>query len=156
MTYVLRLICTNGMTHRDCVNQRSARTRRLDNSRGDAAERRLDQIRRLTRATWGRLRTRLQAIRELQNERIGVAQLWRQFLARSRLSSESLLRHLEEAWTTEGREETAYGAFNALTRVATHATDLSVRQRSALAALAGVLANRAVHICPRCFSVIGH
>jgi hypothetical protein len=66
-----------------------------------------------------------------------------------------MMPRLLEAWRVEGEENTHYGAVNALTRVATHDLDLSERQRRVLAALAGILAFSEVHLCPRCFSVLG-
>jgi hypothetical protein len=66
-----------------------------------------------------------------------------------------MMPRLLAAWRTEGEENSHYGAVNALTRVATHDLDLSERQRRVLASLAGILAFSEVHVCPRCFSVLG-
>ena len=58
------------------------------------------------------------------------------------------------AWRAEGAEETVWAAVNALTRVATHDPELSMRQRRVLSLLGGLLAYSGVHICDRCFSVL--
>jgi hypothetical protein len=153
-TYLLRLVCRNGLTRRQCVSKRSARTRRLGGDLRDARRLQVEQVRRLVHTTWSGLRDSLVAIRALQDEPLDAEPLWRQFLGRARMYSQTLLELLHQAWEAEGREATAYGALNAMTRVATHATNLSRRHRQALMALAGVFDNRHVHICPRCFSVI--
>jgi hypothetical protein len=66
-----------------------------------------------------------------------------------------MMPRLLAAWRVEGSETTHYGAVNALTRVGTHDQELSDRQRRVLASLGGLLAFSNVHICPRCFSVLG-
>jgi hypothetical protein len=93
----------------------------------------------------------------LRGERLDdVAGVLGRWLERARLSSRNLLPVLHEAWRAEGSEATSYGVMNALTRVATHAADLSARMRNALSGLAGILAFRHEHICPRCFSVLSN
>ena len=154
-TYILRLICTNGLTHRECVSRRAARTRRLGIDHPDAARLQVEQIRRLARSSWTSLAAKIRAIRALREERVddvdGVLTRW---LERARLSPRNLLPPLREAWREEGAEATSYGVMNALTRVATHNPGLSSRMRGVLSGLAGVLAFRHEHICPRCFSVL--
>lgn len=51
-------------------------------------------------------------------------------------------------------DETAYAALNALTWVASHTDRLTLAERRGLARLAGVLAFRHEHLCPRCFSIL--
>jgi hypothetical protein len=62
--------------------------------------------------------------------------------------------HLLLAWEAEGSEPSAFGALNALTRVATHSAELPEWQRQRLSRLAGIFANQDVHLCPHCFSVL--
>jgi hypothetical protein len=152
--YVVRLLCDNGMTYRECAEpRRTARTRRLDAGRPDAEQLQLEQIRKLVANIKRRLGEKLEGIRRLPQERADVQQL-EQFLRRGRLHSRSLMDQLRQSWAEEGGEQTAFGLFNALTRLATHGTEVSSRQRTALARLAGIYANRSAHLCPRCFSVL--
>ena len=154
-SYLLRLVCSNGMTHRECVSRQNiTRSRRLPNDRPDARQRQTDQVRRLASATWTRTEEKLQALRTLQEEQVDVEELLGQFVRRGRLWSRRLMERLLVAWQQEGGEPTAYAALNAMTRVATHDRQLSERQRRALGSLAGVLAFRSIHICPSCFSVL--
>jgi hypothetical protein len=154
-TFILRLVCRNGLVHRDCVNhKRSPRTRRLENNRSNARELQQDQIRRLAAGTWDHLFEKLEAIRRLQHEAVDAPAMLEQFVRRSRLYSHSVMEHLRTAWQTEGSEPTRFGVLNALTRVATHSAELTVRQRRMLSQLAGIFANHRTHICPRCFSVM--
>src|ERR1043166_7440645 len=151
-TYVLRLVCENGMMHRDCVDhKRSPRTRRLNKNQGNARELQLNQIRRLAADAWRQVPEKLAAIRRLAEERVDATAVIDNFVRRSRLYSRSVIELLRRAWQIEGGEPTAFGVLNALTRVATHSTDLSYRQRRMLAQLSGVFATRHTHICPRCF-----
>ena len=153
--YVLRLVCSNGMVRRECVGRTSiSRTRRLSASRPHARSLEYEQVRKLAAQTWQGLAGNLSAIKSLRQERAHVPELLARFLHQARMHSQATLRLLEAAWESEGREETAYAAMNALTSVATHRTELSGLQRRSLAALAGVLAHRSTHICPQCFSVI--
>jgi len=154
-SYLLRLVCSNGMTHRECVSrQRITRSRRLPSNRPDARLRQTDQVRRLAAATWTRTGEKLEALGTLREEQVDVEELLAQFVRRGRLWSRRLMERLLAAWQQEGGEPTAYAALNALTRVATHDRQLSERQRRALGSLAGVLAFRSIHICPSCFSVL--
>jgi hypothetical protein len=153
-SFILRLVCKNGLTHRECSSQRSSRTRQLPVHRTDARQLQIDQVRRLTAGTWTSLRNRLQALQGLQGETIDAENLFAHWLERARLSGRQFLPLLRDAWQEEGGRPNAYDAMNALTRVATHAPDLSIRQRRTLSGLAGLLAFRRWHLCPRCFSVL--
>ena len=115
------------------------------------------QIRQLTSHTWSRLREQIEAIRRLQDDRFKPEQapvILDQFVRRSRLYSNRLMQLVQAAWNADGNELTAFGMLNALTWVASHAVELTPRQRRMLLQLAGVFANHRIHICPRCFSVI--
>ena len=154
MEFVVRLVCSNGMIHRECLgSRRTARTRRLDANRSDAEPLQLEQVRRLVTTTRQRLGEKLEAIGRPAQERADEHQL-EQFLRRARMHSRRMMDQIRRSWASEGGEQTAFGLFNALTRVATHATDLSGHQRTALARLAGIYANRHVHLCPNCFSIL--
>jgi hypothetical protein len=121
----------------------------------DAHELQLGQIRRLVTEAWGGLQAKLTAIRQLQDERVEVQQTIAQFLRQARMFSQGLLQRLLQAWQGhEAGEPSAFGLLNAFTWVATHSHDLSHRQRSRLARLAGIYANRHIHLCPHCFSVL--
>ena len=162
--FVERLVCSNGMISRQCVGKQR-RTRRLNADREDAGTLQYDQIVRLAIEVRKELAPKLDAIKKLTDERADEAQL-RRFLSQARMNSEAMLRQLQAAWEEEGNELTAFGLFNALTRLATHGTSpryredhpreaiLSHRQRAALSRLAGIYAGHSVHLCPQCFSVL--
>lgn len=158
--YILRLICANGMTHRECAKRLAARTRRLPVGHKDARQMQIAQVRRLASETAAALQTKLQAIRELHAQPVEVDQMLTRWLERARLSTRLWMPVLREAWETEGSEATSYGVMNALTRVATHGLaggerEMTSRQRRILSGLAGLLAFQRLHLCPRCFSQLG-
>ncbi|HTB11110.1 MAG TPA: DUF932 domain-containing protein [Bryobacteraceae bacterium] len=156
--FIYRLICSNGMTRRECVSRDNiVRTRRLPPDRyANARELQLSQIRRLVRRTWTSLRAHLDAFRATRERGADVEELLQQWLLRGRISTNGMMPRLLAAWREEGSDDSIYGAINALTRLATHDRRLSSRQRRTFASLAGLLAFRDVHLCPRCFSVLGH
>jgi Domain of unknown function (DUF932) len=162
-TFIYRLICSNGMTRRECVSREGiVRTRRLptDHPRGKALL--LDQIRRLTARTWKQLEPQLAELRATSARPADVQQVLKQWLQRARMSTRvsddgevrTMMDRLLSAWRDEGSENTYYGAVNALTRIGSHDPELSSRQRRALSLLGGLLAFSGVHICPRCFSLL--
>ena len=160
--YVLRLVCKNGLTHRECIGSRKTkRTRRLSSDRENAAELQHAQIKGLVEQTCQRLEGNLQAIRNLRDDRFhavpDVDRTFEQFLRRGRMYSQNLMQLLRRAWAEDlggNRELTHFGVLNALTWLATHCRGVSDRQRTALSGLAGIFANQRVHICPACFSVV--
>jgi hypothetical protein len=160
LPYVVRLLCINGLVQRQCLGQKRSsrstpRTRRLAADREDAHELQVAQIRRLVGDAWLGLRTKLETIRCLQDERVDVEKTLEQFLRQARMFSRALMQRLLRAWQDEvASDRTAFGLLNALTWVATHSDDLSYHQRGRLARLAGIFANRHVHLCPQCFSVL--
>ena len=169
--YLLRLVCSNGMTHRECVgSRRTKRTRRLDSTRADARHLQFEQVRSLVQDTRQNLTKTLAAIAALQNEMFDtvadVDKTFQHFLRRARMYSGNLMLLLQRAWREPhgGDQETShFGILNALTWLATHPADLSLnngqvyrlsdRQRWSLSNLAGVFATQRIHICPRCFSL---
>jgi hypothetical protein len=157
MASVHRLLCENGLVQRQCLGAHrgsTPRARRLPADRPEAREMQMSQIRRLVADTWGGLQEKLGAIRRLKDKRVEVQTALERFLRQAHLFSHALMGRLLAAWEEEGGEATAFGALNALTRVATHARELPRWQRQRLARLAGVYANQDVHLCPHCFSVL--
>ncbi|GEM_PF-2883821 len=157
-SFAFRLICSNGLVRRQCLGRKGTarsrpRTRRLTGNRGNASQQQRDQIRRLATEAWQHLRGMSQEIRDLQHHRFDMPSLQR-FLRQARMHSARLARQMETAWAAEGAEPSAFGFLNALTRVATHETDLSDQQRRRLELLAGVFAGQQVHLCPQCFSLV--
>lgn len=152
--FIHRLICSNGMTRRECVRDGLMRTRKLPVDFPNNRELQMKQIRRLTQQNWNGLQAQLEALRATSERPARVEELLTRWLQRARISVRAMMPRLRAAWREEGAEDTHYGAVNALTRVATHHRDLSERQRRVLASLAGLLAFAEVHICERCFSVL--
>lgn len=155
-SFALRLVCTNGLVHRECTGpRRTARTRRLPAGSSQAKDRQLEQIHRLALQSWSHTRQLLDSVARLPEETVtDPDHLFERFLRNGRMFSRQLIQRLHEAWTMENSETTAYGILNALTRVATHDSQLSSRQRRSMNALAGIFAQKNTHICPHCFSVI--
>ena len=153
-SFVLRLLCSNGLTHRDCVSRHGARTRRLSVHVPRARELQRDQIRRLSAEAWTTLARKLDSLKHLQDERVEFEGLLSRWLERARLLAARFMPLLRGAWQLEGSQPTVYGAVNALSRVATHAPEITLRQRRVLSGLAGLLAFRRMHLCPRCFAML--
>lgn len=153
-TYFLRLVCANGMVHRECAGSKAVRTRRLRSDWADAKQQQMTQVRRLAQREWEKLGTKLAALQALQDTRIEVEAFLERWVRQARLSPRNLLPVLRQAWREEGAPQTAFGAINALTRVATHSTRVCPRQRRILSRLAGLLAFRQLHWCPRCMSLL--
>ncbi|HWB08656.1 MAG TPA: DUF932 domain-containing protein [Pirellulales bacterium] len=162
-SFIFRLVCRNGMTHRDCVGSRAARTRRLPSDHHDARKMQIEQVRRLTADVVAKLHEKLNAISGLRRDQVDVDRLMTRFLERGGMSTRQWLPVLRGAWEMEGSEPTAFGVMNAMTRIATHGMEnmvgredqvISPRHRRILGGLAGILAFQQVHICPRCFSTL--
>lgn len=153
-SFISRLICANGLTHRECAGSRAVRTRRLPVGDPDARRLQIAQVERLASQAWGTLRTKLHAMRDLRDEQVDVRKFLERWLLRARLSGRNLMPMMLQAWDAEGSESNTFSALNAMTRVATHQLTLPVRQRRTLSALAGLIAFRNLHICPRCFSLL--
>jgi hypothetical protein len=165
-SFVYRLVCTNGLIHRECDSSKGiVRTRKVPATHPRAKEIELDQIRRLTLRTWNKLEHQLRELRATSERRADVPQLLRQWLQRARLSTRTnddrstnsiptTMDRLLRAWRAEGAEGTYYGAVNALTWVGSHDQDLSPRHRRVLSLLGGLLGFSGAHVCPRCFSVL--
>jgi hypothetical protein len=152
--FVYRLVCSNGLTRRHCVNEGLTRTRKLPAANAYSYDLQVDQIRRLTRQTWNGLQPRLEALRATSDRCVEVEHFLRAWLPRARMFSKAMLDRLLSAWREEGGENSVYGGINALTHVATHDRELSLRQRRILASLAGLLSFADIHLCPKCLSVL--
>jgi hypothetical protein len=152
--FIYRLVCSNGMTRRECMSDGIKRTRKQPVDSRNNRQLQMNQVRELTRQNWNGLHAQLEALRASSERPAHVEELLTRWLQSGRLFSDSILRRLLSAWRNDGGEDTQYGAVNALTAVATHSRDLSERHRRALATLAGLLAFSEVHICERCFSVL--
>jgi hypothetical protein len=153
-SFLYRLVCENGMTHRECVSSRSAHTRRLPVSHPDALALQTAQVRRLAKQTWQALDAKLESVRTLQDEPVDATGLMIRWIERARLSTRYVLPRLRQAWEEEGSEPTIYGVVNAFTRAGTHGRVLSARVRRTLMALGGTLAFHRMHLCPQCFSMM--
>lgn len=156
LSFVLRLVCANGLVHRECTGpRRTARTRRLPAGSKGVRERQLEQVRRLAHQSWSHTQRLLNSVQHLREESVSDPRsVFERYLRNARLYSQALLARLLEAWAIENSERTAFGVLNAMTRVATHEARLSERQRRAIAALAGIFAQKNTHVCPYCFSVL--
>jgi hypothetical protein len=157
-SFAFRLVCSNGLIQRQCIGRHATarsrpRTRRLADNHGQAHQQLRDQIHRLSSDAWQRLSGMRKGIRVLQQRPFDMPSLER-FLRQARMHSTRLIKLVEMAWKAEGADQTAFGFLNALTRVATHETELSVQQRRRLDLLAGIFAGQDVHLCPSCFSVM--
>jgi hypothetical protein len=153
--YVLRLRCLNGAVSRECVKPRHVhRSRRLSASRPGARDQQRKQISALAKDAMDRLNQRMVGLRRLTTERADLEHLGPNWLRRLRLSSDRLMPLLRQAHAIEGSENTAYGILNAITRVATHNTELPPNIRSTLARMGGLLAFGHSRLCSKCWSLV--
>jgi hypothetical protein len=155
--FVLRLVCSNGMTRRECGGL--TRTRRLSADDPNSRALQMTQIRLLTQQTWNGLQRKLEALRTTSERPADVEALLRTWLGNAGLSEKKMMPRLLAAWSREGSERTEYAVVNALTWVATHGGDaVTQRQRRLLASMGGLLAFAKVHLCDQCWSVLtaGH
>jgi len=157
--YVNRQVCGNGLVQRQCLGEKhrsTPRTRRLAVDRPGAKELQMAQVTKLVANNWKDLQEKLASIRRLKDKEIEIKTILERFLQQAHLFSRGLMKSLLLAWELEGSEKTAFGALNALTRVATHSTELTPRLRGRLARLAGIFANQNVHLCEHCYSVLAN
>jgi len=155
--FIYRLVCTNGMTRRICIREdpsSRSRARKLPAHFATARERQMNQISGLTERVWAGLQAKLDAFKTTNERPAHVVNLLTRFLERALLSPNKLMPSLRRAWNDEGSENTIFAAVNALSNVATHDQEVPVRQRRALAVLAGFLAFQKDHLCDRCLSIL--
>ncbi len=167
--FVLRVVCSNGLALRRCVGRVAiSRTRRLKHTGPEALAAATDQLRRITAERWQHLSQLLSGIRELPSARLprtasspdadGMRSFLMPPLRATHLWSEDLWhRLLLPAWQHPhggNGELDEFAAINTVTYVATHRSELTFRQQRTLARLAGLLAFRRIHVCPRCHSAV--
>jgi Domain of unknown function (DUF932) len=154
-SFFYRLVCSNGMTKRECASRDGiVRTRKLPVDFPNARELQMDQIRRLSQRTWEHLQTQLTELEASSHRPADVSNLITTWLLRARMSIEEIRPKLIAAWEADGAEGTYYGLLNALTNVGTHDQSLSERQRRALISLGGLLAFSSTHLCSKCLSIL--
>jgi len=151
LSYLRRLVCSNGMTQRVCLQGRPSRTKRCkaENSSG----RMLEAIRQQLGHAWGQLDERLEGIKELLDHRLDGNKL-PEGLRRRWSINRRLAAEIAQAFENDelDRTFTEYDLINALSRVATHSVGLAPRYQRHLSLAAGMFAQRHVHQCPMCGS----
>ena len=153
LSYIRRLVCSNGLTQRVCLHGRPSRTKRCRAE--NSPERALDAIKRQIAGAWDQLQHRLDGFGELLEHRFEVDALPEALRRRwsiNRQVGEEIAQALQN--DELGRTLTEYDVVNALSRVATHSTRLRPRYRHHLSLAAGMFAQRHIHQCPTCGSWI--
>lgn len=137
LSYVQRLVCSNGMTQRVCLQGRPSRTKRCKAE--NSSSRMLDAIRQQVRCAWDQLDERLEGMKKLLDHRLDGDELpeglRRRWSINRRVAAE-IARALES--DELGRTFTEYDLVNALSRVATHSAGLVSRYRRHLSLAAGM------------------
>ena len=167
--YVFRCVCRNGMALRHCLGHAAiSRSRRLKRKDGNSVGDAVSQVVRMTQERMSHLDALLTSLGRLPQARIETGlgaddeESMRRFLmptlrATHLWSDDLWQRVLAPAWRHAhggNGELHEFAAVNTVTYVATHQQDLSFRQRRTLARLAGLLAFRRVHVCPRCHNAV--
>ncbi|MCC7144501.1 MAG: hypothetical protein IT349_20580 [Candidatus Eisenbacteria bacterium] len=140
--YYHRLRCLNGMVQRECGAPAHFSFDPLDAH--------LSAVEETTKRLWCDLPARLGALRALPGAAANVPSLLQDIARRAALSPRRVMPRLLAAWQEEGSAPTEWGAVNAITRVATHATDIAPAEREALTRMGATLAFRRTHICGDC------
>lgn len=146
--YIHRLVCTNGMTQRVCLAGKPARTKR---SSAQSSQPVLDAMREQIKGALDQLESRLEGIQRLTEQRMDVGEL-PEALRRRWSINRALAAEIAAALGSDelGRTYTEYDLVNALSRVATHNSQLAARYRRHFALAAGMFAQRHVHQCLQC------
>jgi hypothetical protein len=166
--FLERLVCGNGAVSESCIDDKLPRTRRLPIGHPEAKRLQMEQVKSLAGHAWSAIQDKLPAMKDLAANSLGgkneirnhLSDLFRQARLsvrqqdRSQTRGRNLLNRLEEAWKEEGEDTSAFGVTNAVTRLATHDTELTHRERYQLFRIGEVLAFQSKHLCPRCFSLI--
>ncbi len=149
--YIYRLVCTNGMTQRVCLEGRPSRTKR--SMAQDSPERVLDAIRRQVAQAWVQIDQRLEGMNRLLEHRLeadglpeGLRRRWS--INRALAAEIAAAMQQDELRPTH----TEYDLVNALARIATHNRALAPRYRRHLSLAAGMFAQHHVHCCDKCGS----
>ena len=152
-SFIFRKVCRNSLSRMECAQHKVPHIRRLERSRPDAQALQCDQVRNLAEGIWRQLDDKLHTIKGLCEQPFPFADMKR-FLQQGGGYSKPLMARLQLAWAEEGSEHTAYGALNALTRLATHHDELSAWQKGKLQRLAGMFAAHHTSICKHCLSFL--
>lgn len=151
LSYIYRLVCTNGMTQRICLAGKSARTKRCNAK--NPKEPMLEAIREQIIHAWLQLSERLDGIKELTKHTLKIDALPETLRRRWSINRE-VAEEIAAAMNNDelGRTFTEYDLVNALSRVATHSTSLALRYRHHLSLAAGMFAQHHIHQCCLCGS----
>ena len=149
LSYIHRLVCTNGMTQRVCLQGRSGRTKRCQVR--NSTERTLEAIRQQVKQAWTQLDERLGGIRRLLDHHLEIDEL-PEGLRRRWSINRKMAAEINKALQEDelNRTYTEYDLVNALSRIATHSENLAPRYRRHLSLAAGMFAQRHIHQCPQC------
>jgi len=151
LSYLHRLVCSNGLTQRVCLQGRPSRTKRT--KAGNTAQRMLEAIKRQVRQAWAQLDQRLEGMGELLNHPLEVDELPEGLRRRWSINRRVAAEVAQALQNDElGRTRTEYDLVNAISRVATHSQHLAPRYARHLCLAAGMFAQRHVHQCPMCGS----
>lgn len=148
--YLRRLVCSNGATVHICSNQQSLRSRRLANRNFQAADM-VQQLRTLFQQAFQQLEHKLAALHLLLKEpMIDLASL-EQVRAKYSLNN-TIISQIENALPKDPRGPTGtqYDVFNAISFVATHHAELTLRQQRTLLHMAGEISQSHVRQCSQC------
>jgi hypothetical protein len=148
LSYVHRLVCSNGLTQRVCFDGTPSRTKR---GHQDSPDRTLDAIGRQVRQAWTQLDERMSGMKELLKHRLdgeGLPEGLRRRWSINRGVAEEIAAAMQH--DELGRTQTEYDLMNALSRVATHSHRLEPRYRRQLSLAAGIFAQHHVHRCEQC------
>jgi hypothetical protein len=149
LSYIHRLVCSNGLTQRICLQGGPSRTKRCQRDKG--SEPVVEAIGRQFAAGWMQIADRLDGFKSLLDHPFD-ADMLPESLRRRWSINRRLAAEIAEALTLDelGRTYTEYDLVNALSRVATHSPQLAPRYRRHLSLAAGMFAQRHIHRCPTC------
>ena len=151
MSYIHRLVCSNGTMQRVCLQGKPSRTKR--SKAGSSPKRILEAIKTQISQAWAQLDERLRGVKELLNHPMPVDQLPEGLRGRwsvNRTVAAEIAQALQD--DELGRTGTEYDLVNAISRVATHSARLAPRYAAHLCLAAGMFAQRHIHQCPTCGS----
>ena len=147
-----RCICSNGSVVHVCKRVKRPRSRRLASKNFSQADMVL-QLRRLMIEAWNQVQEKLLGIPDLLNMPPVASEFLEQ--QRTRLGiNKRIITAIENAIEEDelATTHTQYDVFNAISRVATYDSELSLRQRRTLLQLAGEFSQNNVRRCSECGS----
>lgn len=153
--YLRRKVCTNGACTHICEDEKQVRARRLSDGRFDEEDM-IRQTRHLLIQVWQQLDAKLEAITALLDQPRVSPNLVRGQRTRFSLNNRTL-EAIEAAVDRDelGVTNTQYDWFNAISRVASHETSISLRQQRRLMFMAGELSQQNARMCEKCGSWLG-